>query len=144
MNDDKFYNQVAEEIQAKKMLPGLWTRAFAEAGGNTERARALYIKLRVAQLTKTAKQESVRIRQIQSETKRKQMLAKIRQIIFSLFTVVCGFLAFSCIIGVGVTIFAPDPGQSFADRIGMRFFAGFIGVGFIGATLFCLKRAQRK
>jgi len=78
MNDDKFYNQVAEEIQAKKMLPGLWTRAFAEAGGNTEKARALYIKLRVAQLTETAKQENARIRQIQSQTKRKQALAKIR------------------------------------------------------------------
>jgi hypothetical protein len=50
VNDEAFYNQVAEEIQAKKMLPGLWTKAFAQAGGDTERARAVYIKLRVAQL----------------------------------------------------------------------------------------------
>lgn len=50
MNDEAFYSQVAEEIQAKKMSPGLWTKAFAQAGGDTERTRAVYIKLRVAQL----------------------------------------------------------------------------------------------
>lgn len=50
MNDDVFYNQVAEEIQANKTVPGLWTKAFAEANGKTDEARALYIKHRVLQL----------------------------------------------------------------------------------------------
>jgi hypothetical protein len=50
MNEEAFYNQVAEEIQANKLLPGLWTKAFAETNGNTEQARATYIKLRVAQI----------------------------------------------------------------------------------------------
>jgi hypothetical protein len=56
MNDEAFYNQVAEEIQANKTSPGLWTKAFAQAGGNTERTRAVYIKLRVAQLASEKRQ----------------------------------------------------------------------------------------
>jgi uncharacterized protein with WD repeat len=57
MEDEVFYNQVAEEIQAKKLLPGLWTKAFAEANGKTDEARAIYIKHRVEQLV----QEHARI-----------------------------------------------------------------------------------
>ena len=55
MNDEVFYNQVAEEIQAKKMMPGLWTKAFAKAGGDADSARAIYIKLRVAQLAQVSR-----------------------------------------------------------------------------------------
>lgn len=49
-NDEKFYEAVARELQEKPMSPGLWTKAFAEMGGDDAKARALYIKYRVAQL----------------------------------------------------------------------------------------------
>jgi len=45
-----FYDQVAEEIESDNLIPGLWTRAFAEADGDKNRAKAIYIKLRVAAL----------------------------------------------------------------------------------------------
>ena len=48
--DVKFYEEVARELQEKPMSPGLWTKAFAEMGGDDAKARALYIKYRVAQL----------------------------------------------------------------------------------------------
>jgi hypothetical protein len=48
--DVKFYEEVARELQEKPMVPGLWTKAFAEMGGDDAKARALYIKYRVAQL----------------------------------------------------------------------------------------------
>ena len=48
--DEKFYEEVARELQEKPMVPGLWTKAFAEMGGDDAKARALYIKYRVAQL----------------------------------------------------------------------------------------------
>lgn len=49
-SDDKFYEEVARELQDKPMAAGLWTKAFAEMGGDDAKARALYIKYRVAQL----------------------------------------------------------------------------------------------
>lgn len=49
-HDSDFYDQVAEEIESDNLIPGVWTRAFAEADGDENRAKALYIKLRVAAL----------------------------------------------------------------------------------------------
>jgi hypothetical protein len=48
--DDKFYDEVACEMQEKPLIAGLWTKAFAEMEGDDAKARALYIKYRVAQL----------------------------------------------------------------------------------------------
>jgi Family of unknown function (DUF6804) len=52
--NNALYDAVASELQAKTMVPGLWAKAFAEAGGQIDRARALYIKYRVAQLAHEA------------------------------------------------------------------------------------------
>ena len=48
--DEKFYEEVVHEMQEKPLAAGLWTKAFAEMGGDDGKARALYIKYRVAQL----------------------------------------------------------------------------------------------
>jgi hypothetical protein len=40
--NNALYDEVAEELRAKTMVPGLWAKAFAEAGGQMDRARALY------------------------------------------------------------------------------------------------------
>jgi uncharacterized membrane protein YhaH (DUF805 family) len=48
--DDEFYNRVAIEMQEKRMVPGVWARAFSDADGDENRAKAIYIKLRVSQL----------------------------------------------------------------------------------------------
>jgi len=55
--DEKFYEEVARELQEKPMVPGLWTKAFAEMGGDDAKARALYIKYRVAQLAEATRQQ---------------------------------------------------------------------------------------
>jgi len=55
--EDKFYDEVARELQDKPMIPGLWTKAFAEMGGDDAKARALYIKYRVAQLAAVSQQQ---------------------------------------------------------------------------------------
>ncbi len=49
MNDDAFYDEIAKEMQENRLVPGVWARAFAEADGDENRAKAIYIKLRVAQ-----------------------------------------------------------------------------------------------
>ena len=55
--DEKLYEEVARELQEKPMVPGLWTKAFAEMGGDDAKARALYIKYRVAQLAEARRQQ---------------------------------------------------------------------------------------
>src|SRR6056300_1009731 len=48
--DDQLYDIVAKEMRAESLVEGLYTRAFAEADGDKEKAKARYIKLRVQQL----------------------------------------------------------------------------------------------
>ncbi len=54
MNDDAFYDEVAKEIEANNLVPSAWTRAFAEADGNENRAKAIYIKHRVVQMAENS------------------------------------------------------------------------------------------
>jgi len=49
-DDNHFYDQVAGELQNNILIPGLWTKAYAEASGDESKARAFYIKYRVTQL----------------------------------------------------------------------------------------------
>lgn len=58
MKKDAFYDAVAREIQSNTIVPGVWAKAFSEAGGDMNRARALYIEHRVVQMEEVAKQES--------------------------------------------------------------------------------------
>ncbi|HRK39518.1 MAG TPA: hypothetical protein PK347_14140 [Burkholderiaceae bacterium] len=48
--DEQVHGAVASEIAAGELVPGLWAKAFAQADGNEQRAKAIYIKLRVDQL----------------------------------------------------------------------------------------------
>jgi hypothetical protein len=48
------YDVVAKEIAQTHLDRALWTKAFAESDGDHDRARALYIRLRIAQLRKSA------------------------------------------------------------------------------------------
>jgi len=57
MNDDVFYDEVAKEMQENRLVPGVWTRAFAEADGDENRAKAIYIKLRVSKLSADYRQQ---------------------------------------------------------------------------------------
>jgi formylglycine-generating enzyme required for sulfatase activity/uncharacterized RDD family membrane protein YckC len=54
VNDDAFYDEVAKEIETNNLVSGVWTRAFAEADGDENRAKSIYIKLRVAKLMSDA------------------------------------------------------------------------------------------
>ncbi len=52
---NKFYDQVALELQQKTLIAGLWTKAYAEMDGDEAKARALYIRYRVQQLLEISK-----------------------------------------------------------------------------------------
>ena len=66
--DDKFYEEVARELESKSLRPGLWTRAVAETGDEGSAAKALYIRLRVSELVQ---QEQTDRANSQAEARRK-------------------------------------------------------------------------
>ena len=83
-SDEKFYEEVARELQEQPMVPGLWTKAFAEMGGDDAKARALYIKYRVAQLAEAGRQELEKERIAKQQQERPKRIRKIK-IIFAVF-----------------------------------------------------------
>ncbi len=46
--EEAYYEQASAEIRKGNLREGLWTKAWAESGGDTTKAQAHYIKLRVA------------------------------------------------------------------------------------------------
>ncbi len=50
--DQRFYNAVAAEMSAGDIEQGLWARALAESDGQEARCKAIYIRLRVIELSK--------------------------------------------------------------------------------------------
>jgi hypothetical protein len=49
-NDEKFFEQVAAELEEGSRKKGLWLKAETKAGGDEDKARLLYIEWRVEQL----------------------------------------------------------------------------------------------
>lgn len=50
MNEIEIYEMVAAEIDSGHTKSGLWAKSFAESDGDENRTRALYMRLRVAQV----------------------------------------------------------------------------------------------
>ena len=50
MNEESAYEQVASEMSANNLRPGLMAKAYAESAGNTNVAKSLYIKYRAKQI----------------------------------------------------------------------------------------------
>ncbi len=50
MDEKELYKTIARELDANRMDAARWTQAFAEAEGDREKARAIYIRLRHADL----------------------------------------------------------------------------------------------
>jgi hypothetical protein len=50
LREEQVYELVAHEIGIEQIRPGLWAKAFSEASGDEQLARAKYIKLRAEQV----------------------------------------------------------------------------------------------
>jgi hypothetical protein len=79
MSDQRYYEIVAEELQRKFLRPGLWARAVAEAGGEGDAARALYIRLRVAELIQQEMLERTRAESEAQKQEEEEVKAKLRR-----------------------------------------------------------------
>ena len=49
-DEDEVYEQIAAELESGQVQKGLWTRLFAECGGDETRTRVAYIQTRAKQL----------------------------------------------------------------------------------------------
>lgn len=75
--EDRIYAQVGEELESDNTDKGIWTKAFAQAGGDDKQTRVFYIKLRVekliasergrVELLKQAKEEAEQLRVAEAE-----------------------------------------------------------------------------
>ena len=46
--DESYYEMAAKEVQNDNIRTGLWAKAWSDAGGDDTKAKALYLKFRVA------------------------------------------------------------------------------------------------
>jgi hypothetical protein len=76
--DQRFYDQVAAEIEARQLDKGMWVRAFSEASGDDIKAKAVYISLRVAQLEAEARaaQAAKQAEEVQAKAHAQEELRK--------------------------------------------------------------------
>jgi hypothetical protein len=72
LTEVQLYELVAEELENNQQSKGLWAKAISDSEGNHEKAKALYIKLRVqmikdewAHADKVASEEDKRVREAQ-------------------------------------------------------------------------------
>ena len=58
--DNEIYEKIADELENNVKQKGLWTRAVAEANGNENIVKSIYIKLRFKEIKDEAKREKER------------------------------------------------------------------------------------
>jgi hypothetical protein len=78
IDDEPFYEEVAREFESDSMKPGLWTKAFAEADGDKEKSKVVYIRLRVAQLLAAKEAELKELQRLEDERIRAEEEARLQ------------------------------------------------------------------
>lgn len=80
--EDWAYEKVGEELESNTPDKAIWTKAFAQSGGDDRQTRVLYIKLRVEKLIdlETARLEELRNAQEEAKKQKAAELAEIERI----------------------------------------------------------------
>lgn len=71
MDDEHFYQTVADELREGRINDALWTKAIAKSMGDDNKTKAVYIQLRVDQLMEEERRSQVKERlgeQVQAES----------------------------------------------------------------------------
>jgi hypothetical protein len=132
--NDKFYEQVALELRNGSKIPGLWAKAYSDAHGNDLQARALYINLRVAQLSDEAAEGKNAEVPAAAKTAFRRILVVIATAVSALISM---FFFFLLVKGM----FDPpsdDPLLRSLEPI-MGIVVGIIGLIFAGLTFLLIK-----
>jgi hypothetical protein len=76
--DEAFYAMAADEIASGQVNRGIMSKAYSDSEGDEKRTKALYIKLRVAQLGEIRRSEIERLKK-EAEQKQKEAEQKRRE-----------------------------------------------------------------
>lgn len=77
-HEDRLYAQIAQELDTNTVDKGLWTKAYAQAGGDDQQTRVLYIKARLARLLAMEDAQREATRREQQEAARRTRVDSIR------------------------------------------------------------------
>ncbi len=79
--EDRLYEQIAQELETNTVDKGLWTKVFAQAGGDERQTRVLYIQARFARLLAIENTQRDAIRRKQEyDQEEAARLARVRSI----------------------------------------------------------------
>ena len=153
--DDRFYDVVAQELQEKSMVPGLWTRAIAETGDEGSTAKSLYIRLRVSELIRQeqgnheksiaeARQKVVEQRRISEAAKPPlKWYEKLANVLLGGFcgcaTVLFTFITIACLSEKD----RASSGMPLLETLMIVFFTGGIALSFGFITYKCFRSVLR-
>jgi hypothetical protein len=144
MNEEKAYEQVAEEVARRDLKPGLWTKALAESVGNENIARSLYLKFRAQQLLSDhrlaekhkAKQEF----QAGVAAAKHRTASAIGRGFFIALATVCGLLSLLCGLGILGVLADSQNSPSAGGAIVCLVFALVFGF----ATVVCVRALDKQ
>lgn len=141
ISTDSFYEEVAREMQENPLNSGLWTKAFSEVEGDEAKARALYVKYRVAQLVHEANENWGRDQEAaRKELRQRQLLVKKSfksELANSFFRLCWGILAGIFGLAAIILVFLIFGAANWAESLVACVFLLIFGV----STYFSMKKA---
>ncbi len=73
--EEELYAKAAEEVVIGQVNRGVMAKAYSSCGGDEKKTKALYIKLRVAQLAENLRCEAKQLKALKKEEERKRKAA---------------------------------------------------------------------
>lgn len=103
-NDDQFYQAVADELRENRINDAMWTKAIARSGGDPNKTKALYIQMRVSQLTQEDHRQRVYESDVQPEPVSDSLWEKIEAKLGPKGTRVANYAAKAALVAVLIVI----------------------------------------
>lgn len=98
MSEQELFDHVAQELRSGQVNDGLWTRAFAEAGGLRDLAQANYIRLRVSQLIELDETKTRLAEQVRDTENEHRVRDARRAVAFEVLRNLCWILAIAAVV----------------------------------------------
>ena len=99
-DDERYYEQVIEEIRTQGVREGLWAKAVSLTNGDEHAARARYIGLRVEQLVSADRNAALEGKKKARGRVRARITRKVVSVLHLLAGIACSLIAFSFILAV--------------------------------------------
>ena len=144
MTEDDAYSQVAAELTARDLKPGLWAKALADALGNENLAKSIYIKARAEQLLAECRAEQLKQSEVERAARvaaaKKSTISFAREAGFWLGIIVCALL--SLVAAMAAEALFIEPGKQGVGQIVEAAVCLVVSVAFAVVAMDCYKRLR--